>query len=448
MSKLIDYFKEPPESAHKLTNKAEIVKTYRLMRIKVFFGMYLGYVVYYLTRKNLSPGIALFSHELKVDVIELGIIASVGHVVYGIGKFLSGVLADKADMRKFMALGLLLSSLVNFFYGYLVSIWALVFFWGLNSGVQSMGFPPVAKGLVHWFSPSERGTKWTLWSSSHTLGAFLVGQLVALLIFLYHQGYIGWQSIFYVPGVIGLLSSFFLFKTLCDRPSVVGLPPVEDFFNDPLPLKKEGELSQWQTLVKYVFANKFVWYLSFAYIFIYLIRFGTLDWAVLFMDERGVGKVQNPLLWSLMPLFGMPGGIMAGYLSDKLFQGRCTQINIIYMLFLALSIWGFYLFAGPDHMLLSSICIAGIGFFVDGPQNLVGGVQMSRITVREATSAACGFAGFFSYAFGATSSGIVLAWITQTYSWRETYMVLVASCFIAIFFIALTWKQEFLVSKN
>ncbi len=138
------------------------------------------------------------------------------------------MLADRADIRRFQATGLLLGSVVNFVFASVETLWLLAFLWGLNGAFQSTGFPPVAKGLVHWFGASERATKWTIWSSSHTAGTFLAGLLVAGLMRHY-----GWRAAFVVPGVIGIVTSLLLLKVVHDRPVALGLPPIEEHRNDP-----------------------------------------------------------------------------------------------------------------------------------------------------------------------------------------------------------------------
>ena len=106
-----------------------------------------------------------------------------------------------------------------------------------------MGFPPIAKGIVHWFSPKERATKWTILSSSHTAGTFGVGLLVAGIINLYNKGIVGWEAVFCVPGIIGCITAIFLYITLRDRPVSLGLPEIEDFKNDrPAVALKESTL--------------------------------------------------------------------------------------------------------------------------------------------------------------------------------------------------------------
>lgn len=436
LNKFINFFKQVGP-APRITDQGTVDKEYKRWRLRMFIGMYVGYVVFYFTRKNISPVLHIFSKELEISALEVGIFSSVFYVTYGIGKFLSGTLADKSNIRIFMPFGLFCASVINILFASFESLWLLAFFWGLNGVFQSMGFPPVAKGLVHWFSPSERATKWTIWSSSHTLGTFLIGLLIGLLI-----KYFSWRSAFYIPGLIGILTSFYLFWSLRDRPVSLGLPPIEEYANDPIPVKAEESASQWEILKTHVFTNRFIWYLCCAYIFIYLIRFGTLDWATKFMyDVRGIDKVKVAFMWTIMPLFGVPGGIVAGYLAERFFQGRCTPVNLIYLVFLGFSILGFYHFAGMDNFFLTCFFLGAIGFFVDGPQNLVGGVQVSRVTTKNAVSAACGLAGLFGYV-GAIISGAGLGYITQNYGWGALYATCIGSCVIAAFFILLTYKQE------
>jgi sugar phosphate permease len=449
LSKFINWMKPLPDAKVQLKDEKQIAKLYRYWRIKMFFGMYIGYVVYYFTRKNFSYAAPSLISDLGITKMEFGIFGSVMYVSYGIGKFLSGVFADRCNIRTFMALGLIGSSIINIVFGFLTSLSfskfllvLLFIFWGANGGLQSMGFPPVAKGLVYWFSPSERATKWTLWSSSHTIGASLIGLIAAGCLSSGH-----WRAAFYIPGLIGLITGIGLLFTLTDKPSSMGLPPIDVYRNDTSFLKEQAKdqtsLTHWQILVKYVFFNPFLWALGIAYIFIYFIRFATLDWGAVFMTERGIPKDRSALLLVFMPLIGTLGGISSGWISDRFFKGRCVPITIIYLVCLIFSLWGMYHFTNPSTpWWIIALFLALVGFFIDGPQNLVGGVQVSRITAQESVGAACGFTGMFGY-LGAFLSGVGAAWIIQRWQWYGIFAACAIFCVIAILFIATTWKKEY-----
>ncbi|MDR1784382.1 MAG: MFS transporter [Endomicrobium sp.] len=441
LSKLINWMKPLPDTEIQLKDEKQIANLYKFWRIRMFLGMYIGYIVYYFTRKNLSFVATAFMRNVGITKMEFGILNSLAYISYGVGKFLSGIFADKCSIRTFMALGLIGSSIINLFFGFLYSLPFITFFWGINGGLQSMGFPPVAKGLVYWFSPSERATKWTLWSSSHTVGTFLIGILAAWCI-----GLGDWRATFYVPGIIGLITGIVLLFTLTDKPSSLGLPPIDIYHNDTLPLKKQTKgqksLSHMQILFKYVLFNPFLWSLAIAYTFIYFIRFATLDWGTVFMTERGLSEKNAAFLLGFMPLIGTLGGISSGWISDKFFKGRCAPISIIYLLCLIFSLWGMYHFTNVSTpWWLIALFLSLVGFFVDGPQNLVGGVQVSRITVQESIGAACGFTGMFGY-LGAFLSGIGAAWIIEKWGWHGIFISCGIFCVMAILFIIITWKRE------
>ncbi|GMO52246.1 MAG: MFS transporter [Candidatus Endomicrobiellum trichonymphae] len=426
-----------PDAKNPLTDEKQIAKQYKRWRIRMFSGMYVGYVMYYFTRKNLTYAAPSVMKKFDITMGELGTISSVSYITYAIGKFLSGIVADKCNIRTFMALGLIGSSLVNLFFGFLPSLPLLTLFWGINGGLQSMGFPPVAKGLVYWFSPKERATKWTLWSSSHTVGTAIGGIVTGLCIAIGD-----WHAVFYIPGIIGIITGIGLLFILTDKPACIGLPPIEVYKKDIIPIKKQSNLFHWQILTKYVFGNPFLWSLAMSYIFIYYIRFATLDWTTKFMADRGIGNARAAFLLSSMPLVGTLGGISSGWIADRFFKGRCTPVNLIYLFCLIFSLVGMYYFINastPIWIMITFLSL--VGFFIDGPQNLVGGVQTSRLTVQESVSAACGFTGMFGYV-GAALSGFGVALLVGKYGWHGFFVSCIISCIIAMFFIALTWKKE------
>ena len=251
-----------------------------------------------------------------------------------------------------------------------------------------------------------------------------------------------WRMAFVVPAIMGICYSIFLLFFLTDKPTTVGLPAIEVYKNDVMPVKEKSNLSHWEILKKHVLKNPFLWALAISYIFIYYVRFATLDWGTMFLtQERGFSPEGAVSAMKWMPFLGMPGGIVAGYLADKFFQGRCTQMNIIYLVILAASCWGFYCIAGTDQFFWTSLLASFIGFFVDGPQNLAGGVQASRVTVQESVSAACGFTGMFGY-FGAMLSSTGAAYISKSFGWKGVYFSCIIACIIAMGCIATTWKKE------
>ena len=201
--------------------------TYKQWRARQLGLSFLGYAVYYFVRKNFSVAMPLVEKDLGFTKSELGLFLTTHDVLYGTSKFANGYLADRSNARTFMAVGLLLSGLLNLWFGFTTTVLAMGLIWSLNGWFQGMGFPPCARILSHWFAPSERGTMWGLWNSSHMVGA--AGILV-------WAGYLaqtyGWRWAFYGPALVAILVALGLLVFLRDTPGEVGLPPVEQFFGE------------------------------------------------------------------------------------------------------------------------------------------------------------------------------------------------------------------------
>ena len=230
LRKFIDWFKPLPDAAEKITDPQEITKQYKRWRLRLFISAYIGYAMYYVTRQNLNPIAHVFKAETGITNDQFGLMVSISLIAYGIGKFVSGMLADKSNIRVFLAFGLMASSVINLFFGYLPSFFLLVVFWTLNQAFQSMGFPPIARIFAYWFSPKERASKWTLWASAHTVGISMAAIIAAVVLKLMDiTPLIHWQYVFVFSGVLGLITSFYILHSVTDTPASVGLPPVEEY---------------------------------------------------------------------------------------------------------------------------------------------------------------------------------------------------------------------------
>ncbi len=119
---------------------------------------------------------------------ELGIIGSGLFITYAVGKFTNGFLADRSNIRKFLAAGLLVSALMNLILGFTTSFIVFSVLWAVNGWAQSMGAAPCVVGLSRWFGNRERGTFYGLWSSSHNIGEAITFIVTAVIV-----ATLGWQ---------------------------------------------------------------------------------------------------------------------------------------------------------------------------------------------------------------------------------------------------------------
>ena len=451
-----DFFKEPP-AIEPIQDKEQVDKLYAKWRMKIFLSMFFGYVIFYTCRKNISVALPMIQQDLGYNTVQLGLLGSSLYFSYAIGKFVNGVIADNTNVKRVLPTALLISALTNILFvicaHYIAPgeisifglppisllLWVLAFLWGVNGWFQSMGFPPIAKNLSYWFCNKERGVKWSLWSSSHEVGTYISVILSGFLITKY-----GWESVFYVPAILAICFCYFFYKNLQDKPASIGLPDIE-LYKDPEyvePVEKKTEednFSYFDIFKKYIIKNPTVWLLALAYIFVYVVRYGTIDWLVMYqVDEKHYTLAEAAKRLSFLPLVGVLGTIGAGFVSDKFFKGKRAPVNIICLSLLAICI---YLFKVNPIPVLDYIYISAIGVFTCGPQVLIGGLSAVESSSKKVASAVTGFCGMFGYV-GAILSGVGTGYIIKTFSWNSAINFWILSAIISLIICIILLRKE------
>lgn len=453
----IEFFKEPPAKPVTM-NQEEVKKTYTHYRWRIFYSSFIAYVVFHICRKNIAVALPSMGKALNLSNTELGLLGSTLYVTYGIGKFVNGVIADKANVRTFLPTALILSAICNLcfvlsavfitpghvsFFGLpsaTVLLWVMAFFWGANGWFQSCGFPPVAKSLSYWFSNSERGTKWSLWSTSHQIGV-----LAAVMVSGFAIDKFGWKAAFYIPAVICIITGLWLYDRLRDKPQSLGLPDVEKYREEPVACNSDTEeekdnRSYFQIFKEHIIFNPVIWMLAIAYIFVYIIRFGTEDWLVKYLVEvKGNSLTLASSKLSSLALIGAFGAILAGVISDKVYKGNRTPINIIFLICLIMSLLAFA--QNPaDNNFMDFVFAAMIGMFTAGPQMLIGGLCAVESSSKKVASASIGFTGIFGYVGAALSSGGTgfmvdkFGWNGAIAFWLVSTMICIVICTVLLIY--------------
>lgn len=434
ISALLGKLKPLPPAKQPITDPRQIEATYRHWRCRSLYACFAGYTVFYFCRRNIPLALPRMAEELRFTKAQLGAIESAGHILYGIGKFANGVLADRANPRYFMALGLILTASTNVAFGFNSSLAVLAVLWGLNGWFQSMGFPPGARLLSHWYSPSEYGRIWGVWGCSHQVGTAIVSVAAGYLVAY------GWNYVFLAPAMAALLTAVFLHNRLRDVPSTMGLPPVERYTKDTTDEKKlealEKPLPARDALLHYILNNRFVWFIAAGNFFLYIARYGVNTWLpTMLKEERGLAITSAGWLSAFFEIGGIAGMLSAGWISDKLLQSRRGPIMASYMFALTFALMVFW---RAESMASYSVALAVCGFLVYGPLMLVS-VSVAGFTGKKAAATAAGFTGFWGY-MGATASGAGVGKVVDLFGWRAGFSVLVASCLASALFFGLTWN--------
>ncbi|GAD30082.1 putative UhpC, sugar phosphate permease [Photobacterium leiognathi lrivu.4.1] len=398
----------------------ETAQRYRYWRIHIMMSMYIGYAVFYLTRKNFSYAMPAIITDLGWDKADIGLMGTLFYLTYGISKFISGIVSDRSNPRYFMGLGLIATGIINILFGLSSSIVALSILWVLNAWFQGWGWPACSKLLTTWYSRSERGGWWSVWNTAHNLGGAMIPIIVGYTVLHY-----GWRYSFFIPGVIAVIVGCLLCWRLRDKPTTMGLPSIGHWRKDYLEIAHENTgkgLSQKQILTRYVLSNKYIWLLGLSYILVYIVRTAINDWGNLYLTEQyGYSLITANSALSLFEIGGFLGSLVAGWGSDKIFSGNRGPMILLFSMGIFLSVAALWLMPIVSFA-LQAVCLFAIGFFVFGPQMLIG-MAAAECSHKDSVGAATGFVGLFAY-MGAALAGYPLAIITQHFHWTGFFVVI------------------------
>ena len=407
-------------------------KKFRKAQTRFILFSAITYAFFYLTRKNLSMAQPEMLAEGVISTYALGTMLTVHGIVYGLSRFVNGFWADRLNGRVFMTIGLALSAAMNLLFGF--SSWSLCFaaFWIVNGWTQGMGFPPCAKMLTHWIHPRELATKMSIWNTSHSFGAVMALGLCSLLFSL---GY-GWRWCFFIPGLMAAAIAVFCYFNVKDSPREAGLEElkIENAASD-----EDAKRLTTRERMRLVFGNRVIWLVALANFFVYIVRFGFLDWGPTFLKQfKGISVSKGGLMIIAFELAAVVGTIFAGWVTDRVFKGRGVRTCVFCMLFAALFSFGFWYLPNGAPIWQATLLLMGAGFCIYGPQALIGIVAANQAT-KEAAAMANGFAGIMGY-LSTTVSGIGVAFIKTHYGWGATL------CSFAVF--ALVGMMLFLFAWN
>lgn len=426
---------------------AEIHRRYPRLRLQVFAGIFIGYAGFYLIRNNVPLISALLLDEGRVNTVGLGIISNAVLISYGLSKFLMAILSDRSNARYFLPVGLALSAAANLAIAFIpalsatVAAFATVMF--LNGWVQGMGWPPCGRTLVHWFSTTERGIKTAIWNVSHNVGGFLVGAIAALGLQLSGDD---WTAAFWLPAVVALAVSVIAFVLMRDRPESEGLPPIEEYRDDPAKVAVDEEAEQalgvWHVVRTHVLTNRAMLLLALANVFVYALRYGILNWTPVYLSqERGASLGGGIAGFSVFELTGIAGTILCGYVSDRVFRGNRSYTGIAFMVAVAVMTAVYWLTPSGAPLWLSLVTVAAIGGLIYGPVMLIG-LQALDMSPRHVAGTAAGYTGLFGYVLGATLASTGMGIMIDRWGWDVTFMFLIGCCVATIALLVVVNRDE------
>ena len=444
---LYSYFRISKPAAQPVP-EGEVDAAYKRLRARTFWGVTVAYTLYYVCRGTLGVVKQPLIDGGVLTAGQLGMIGSAFYFVYAVGKFTNGFIADYCNIRRFMAVGIGISAAINLILGLLglletpLGMGALLIFltflvlWGVNGWMQSMGSPPGTISLSRWFPLTQRGTRYSIFSSTPQLG-----KSVSMVMTGFIVAAAGWQWGFLaaaVAGVIGLVVSLVF---ISDTPESEGLPSVQELSGEPV---REMDKKPTRELQKWVFRHPGIWVIAISTAFLYITQHAVSDWGVLFLQKQKAFSLSRAAqIIGYAEAFGITGNLIAGWLSDVVFRGNRVRPVVISGVLAVASLFGFLFLEGGFVLNMAFVAVFSFSFSI--VFCIVAGLMALDFVPRKATGAALGIVGISSYAAAglqSMASGFLIDGFAAEglYNFTPVSIFWIVACLLAFVLPVIGWK--------
>jgi OPA family glycerol-3-phosphate transporter-like MFS transporter len=412
---------------------------FRRRRFLNWFPLGLTYATFYMGRYNFNVFKGPFGAMFHLDKAQVGAIATAGFWTYALSVMFNGPLADKFGGRKAIILGAFGAATLNLTIGLLfLNGWhtklivGMSLLYAANCYFQSFGALSVVKVNASWFRVSERGTFGGIFgimiSLGYTLALTVGGALLAHFPF---------YVVFLVPAgalVIMALVDIFIVR---DTPGHAGH---SDFDTGDASSGDDSPVDLKYVFGK-VFTNPVMLTLAAAEFCTGFVRQGLLLYFAEFLSEvHGVrlGSSLFGLASSGITIGGIAGGILCGWMSDRLFDSRRAPVAFIFYLGQALSLLALGLTKDPR------LAAGLVGFscvWIFGVHGMLSGTASADFGGKKAAATATGMLDGVQYvASGFTGFG--LGWILKTWGWGVWTACLIPFALLGAAVISRLWNAK------
>ncbi|XP_066991166.1 glucose-6-phosphate exchanger SLC37A2 isoform X2 [Anabrus simplex] len=399
----------------------------------------------------------------------LGTLDSSFLFAYGAAMFVSGFVAERVNLRYFLALGMIFSGIFSYLFGIgksygIHDLWYYIIVQILGGIVQTTGWPGVVTVIGNWFGEGNRGLIFGIWNSHTSLGNIL-GSLIA-------GEYVetDWSLSFIVPGIIIAAAGFLIFLFLVTSPSYVGcsllskknnlmvqrngyqrldsniMSDRDDLEDEPetrVRTQESGPLVNENTPITSINTShgKAIGFLealkipgvvefSLSLFFAKLVSYTFLYWLPQYINHStSYSASTSALLSTLFDVGGIIGGITAGVVSDYL---GMNAITCGVMLILAVPMMLVYDEYGSSSYGVNVALLIIVGILVNGPYALITTAVAAELGTHESLEGNAKALATVAAIIDGTGSigaavGPLLAGVVAKVGWEYVFYMLMAS---------------------
>ena len=389
-------------------------RLFRFIRYRQVSVMLVGYALFYVCRLAFSATKKSMIEQGAYTAQEIGWVGTAMLWAYAVGKITNGFLADRANIRRMMSVGLFVSALANLLVGFHLPALVLVALWFVNGFAQATGAPCCVVSLARWWPNRERGTYYGIWSCSNNLGeafGYVLTSVIMTGVVAHFGKDMGWRSGFWGAAAMGFCGVALIATWLRDSPESEGLPNVAQWEGEtPKDAKApKDDVGRGQRIALGTWA---VWMIALAGGFFCMSRYAVIDWGIFFLEvKKGYSNQTAAWIVTVNSIVGAVSSGLSGILSDRFFKGSRNELALIAGLMNVAGLSLMMLVPG-QHLWVDVLAMVLFGLAVGILLTVLGGLMAVDLVPRVAAGAALGIAGLGNY-FGAgiqsAISGLLVA---------------------------------------
>ncbi|XP_056645400.1 glucose-6-phosphate exchanger SLC37A2 isoform X2 [Diorhabda carinulata] len=429
---------------------------------------------------------------------------------YAIAMFVSGIIAERVNIRYFLSIGMILSGVFTYLLGFaktynIHNLFYYVIVQGMGGIFQTTGWPGVVTVMSNWFGKSKRGLIFGLWNS-HTCIGNILGTAIA-------AEYVekDWALSFMMPGLYIGIVGFVVFLFLVVNPNDVGCASPDrgveirpkrnsrlesGIVNDSsgfdsdvddteiiigehdiltrsrhsatdslevqrratensllLPRSNSDSIQVEQEAIGFINAFRIpgVVEFSLALFFSKLVSYTFLYWLPLYLNaSTSMGATDSANFSILFDVGGIIGGIIAGYATDKTDMPAAT---CSLMLILAAPMMFIYEKISVVHLGLNMILLVTVGVLVNGPYALITTAVAAELGTHHSLEGNAKAMATVTAIIDGTGSigaavGPLMAGFIKSYGWQNVFFMLMVSDICALFLLVRLVRREIVKLRN
>jgi sugar phosphate permease len=386
------------------------------------------YLITYLDRVNISTAAPAISQEFGFNKITMGAIFSAFVWAYALFQVPGGWLSDRFGARTVLTAIVTYWSFMTAATAAATSALSFVvvrFLFGMG---EAGAFPGATRAMQLWYPRSERGFVQGLTHSASRLGAAIAPPIVVLIVTT-----LGWRSVFYICGAVGLVWAIWWYFSYRNLPEDHGLVNREELIQirglddkgeiKPAVMETRAANVPWATLIQ----SPNMWAIMCAYFTYVYCLYIFLTWLPSYLVEARHFTLLKVGFLASLPLFaGVIGDTVGGLATDWLLK-KTRSTKLARRSVAIVGLLGCALFIVPaaltDNPYTAVYCLTGAMFFLEctiGPSWAVpmdtGGKYSGTVS------------GMMNMAgnFGGAMSPLVFGVLAQYGNWQAPFVVAAA----------------------